>query len=318
MQRAFIRSNVGWFVSKTKGLVAAVLAYTAWGPLAPLGLLLLGHTGPFTLNTVRTAGALLLFLIVWGPRLVVRCFRLMGRDHRLWILGVVGLGFTFGAYLTSLKYLEPTIAALTIYLAPIFITWYAQRRLGEKGSPWTIPVVVLTLVGGAIAVLEPSRGASLPRGEAWGLFLGLLGVLGWCFYTIYLKHLGGAYTDQELTLSGFLTSGAAFLALAIPLERLAFDVNQASLLQMAFYIVFPSFVSFQLYSVAVRNAGASLTSILLGIELAATAVFSYFLTGEQFSADKIVGIGIVLAAVTGFLVLESRRAPEPPALETAG
>lgn len=304
-------------MSKTKGLLAAVLAYTAWGPLAPLGLLLLGHTGPFTLNTVRTAGALLLFLIVWGPSLVLRCFRFLARDPRLWILGVVGLGFTFGAYLTSLKYLEPTIAALTIYLAPVFITWYARRRLGEKGSPWTIPVIVLTLVGGAIAVLEPSRGAALPRGEAWGLFLGLLGVFGWCFYTLYLRHLGDRYTDQELTLSGFLTSGLAFLLLAIPLEGLAFDVNRASLIQMGFYIVFPSFVSFQLYSVAVRHAGAGLTSILLGIELAATAVFSYFLTGEEFSVDKIVGIGIVLAAVTGFLVAEARSRPVEKSIEAS-
>lgn len=293
-------------MSRAKGLVAAVLAYTAWGPLAPLGGLLLEHTGPFTLNTVRTAGSLVLFLLVLGPRTFGRSILLLGRDHRLWLLGVVGLGFTFGAYLGSLLFLEPTIAALTIYLAPIFITWFARKRMGERGSPWTIPVIVLTLVGGALAVLEPSKGRGLPAGEAWGLFLGLLGVVGWCFYTLYLRHLGNSYPDNELTLTSFLTSGLLFLAIAWPLEGLRFDYNATSLTQLGFYILFPSFLSFQLYSIAVRHAGAGLTSILLGIELAATAVFSYFLTGEQFSIDKIVGLLIVLAAVTGFLVAEGR------------
>lgn len=297
-------------MGRTKGIVAAVLAYTAWGPLAPLGALLLGQTGPFTLNVLRTAGSLVLFTLVMGPRTVLRSLRILGRDVRVWLLGVIGLGFTFGAYLTSLLYLEPTIAALLIYLSPIFVSWIARRRLGERIGRLFWPTLGLTILGGGLAILEPSRGVALPNDVLFGLFLGLLGVVGWTFYTVYLKHLGASYSDNELTFTSFVASGLAFLVVAVPFEGFRVDFDATFAWRLGFYIVFPSFLSFQLYAVAIRRAGAAFTSVLLGIELAATAVFSHFLTDETFGLEKAVGIGVVLLAVTGFLAGESGRSLE--------
>lgn len=300
-------------MSKARGLAAAVVAYTVWGLLAPIGKLLLESMGPFTINVLRTAGSLIVFVLIMGPGPFTRHLRLLGKDRRLWILGVAGLGGTFGAYLLSVKYLEPTIAALTIYLAPILISWGAKTRLGESASPLVFPTIALTLVGGFIAVIEPSRGGGLPRTEGWGLFLGLLGVLGWSFYTLYLKHLSAHYEDDALTVTSFASSGLAFLLAALVLEGLRFDATAESLGLLALYIVFPSVISFKLYALAVRHAGASIVSVLLGIELASTAVFSYFLTGEEFHFEKIIGLGLVLVAVTGFLLGEVQGSAPPTA-----
>ena len=291
-------------MSKTKGLIAAVLAYSAWGPLAPLGTLLLDDMGPFTLNTVRTAGSLLLFGITLGPRTLLRSVRLLGTDPRLWLLGIVGLGFTFGAYLGSLLFLEPTIAALLLYFSPLLVAWFARRSLGEPLPRLFLPTILVTIVGGALAILEPTQGIQLGRGALFGLLLGALGVFGWTFYTLYLKRLGTQYTDSELTLTAFLASGVVFLlaTLVTPGERFAIEVDGMTWIRMGLYILFPSFISFQLYAMAVRNAGAAFTATLLGIEIAATAVFSYILVGEQFGWEKALGIGLVLASVTVFLV----------------
>jgi drug/metabolite transporter (DMT)-like permease len=293
-------------VSKTRGLVAAVLGYVCWGPLAPLGVLLLRDTGPFTLNTWRTVGSLVLFTATWGPSALVRSIRILGRDWRPWLLGTIGIGFTFSAYLGSLLYLEPTIGALTIYLSPVLIAWFAPRFLGEKNPRLALTTVLLTLAGGALAVLEPSKGVHVPNGVLFGLFLGVSGAFGWTFYSLQLRHLGTRYSDEELTLTTFLTSGLVFLVFALPLEHLQFHAGRLSLVRLAVYIVMPSYLAFRLYAVAIRQAGASVTAVLLGIELVATAVFSYFLTDETFSLDKIAGVAIVIAAVTAFMVLEAR------------
>lgn len=305
-------------MSKARGLVAAVLAYTAWGPLAPLGALLLGATGPFTLNVLRTAGAILLFGLVYGPHTVRRAVRLVGRDRRIWILGGIGLGFTFGCYLTSLLFLEPTIAALMIYLSPIMVAGVAHRQLGESASPLLWPTIALTIVGGVLAVVEPSAGFSLGRLVPLGLLLGILGAGGWTFYTVYLKRLSREYGDAELTLGAFLTSGAVFLVLAVPLERFRVEVSGAFLLELLVYIVFPSFVAFQLYAMAVRNAGATIVSVLIGIEVFTTAVFSYFLTREEFHFSKVLGLLLVLGAVTVFLAFEGRSSPERTTAQQEG
>lgn len=305
-------------VSKVRGLVAAVLAYTAWGPLAPLGALLLDATGPFTLNVLRTTGAIVLFGLVYGPKTVRRALQLVRRDRRIWILGGVGLGFTFGCYLTSLRFLEPTIAALMIYLSPILVVWVAHYKLGESASPLLWPTIALTLVGGVLAVVEPSAGFRLGRLVPLGLLLGILGAGGWTFYTVYLKRLTREYGDAELTLGAFFTSGAVFLALAVPFERFHVEISGPFLWEMLVYIVFPSFVAFQLYAMAVRNAGATIVSVLIGIEVFATAVFSYFLTGEQFHFNKVLGLVLVLGAVTVFLAFEGRASSERPTAQQEG
>lgn len=307
-------------MNKTKGAVAAVLAYTAWGPLAPLGQLLLEDMGPFTLNTVRTAGSLLLFGVTLGPRVFLRSFQALGRDWRIWLLGTLGLGFTFGAYLGSLLFLEPTIAALLLYFSPLLVAWIARRKLGEPLSRLFIPTMILTIGGGALAVLEPSHGLRLGEQALIGLALGVLGVCGWTFYTLYLKKLGSEYTDPELTLTAFLTSGLLFLiaTLLVPGERFHIDADGATWVRLGFYILFPSFISFQLYALAVRNAGAAFTATLLGIEIAATGVFSYFLVGERFGWEKAFGIGLVLLAVTAFLVDDLRKPLAVPAPSAPG
>lgn len=303
-------------MSRTKGIVAAVLAYTAWGPLAPLGALLLQDTGPFTLNVLRTAGALLLFTLTMGPRTAWRSLRLLTKDWRLWLFGVVGLGFTFGAYLSSILYLEPTIAALLVFLSPIAVAVIARKKLGEAPARLFWPTLALTVLGGALAILEPSKGISLPDDIVVGLIIGVLGAAGWTFYTVYLKKLGDTYGDQELTFTAFVTSGVAFLVLALVVEDFQFAFSPTFGWRLAVYVAVPSFLSFQLYAIAIRHAGAAFTSILLGIELAATAVFSYFLTDEAFGFEKAVGIGLVLVAVTAFLAGESGRSlpttPEQP------
>jgi drug/metabolite transporter (DMT)-like permease len=303
-------------VSRTKGIVAAVLAYTAWGPLAPLRAILLRDTGPFTLNVLRTAGAIVLFGLFMGPRKAGHALRLLTKDWRLWLLGVLGLGFTFGAYLTSILFLEPTIAALLVYLSPMAVAAIARKTLGEPSARLFWPTMALTILGGALAILEPSKGVSLPENIAVGLIIGVLGAGGWTFYTVYLKKLGDTYDDQELTFTAFVTSGFAFLVLALVVEDFQFTYSATFGWRLLVYIAVPSFLSFQLYAIAIRHAGAAFTSILLGIELAATAVFSYVLTDEPFGVEKTIGIALVLVAVTGFLAGESGRSlpttPEQP------
>lgn len=303
-------------MSRTKGIIAAVLAYTAWGPLAPIGALLLTDAGPLTLNVLRTGGALLLLTFSMGPRTAVRSVQLLAKDLRLWILGVFGMGLTLGAYLISIIYVEPTIAALIFYLSPIAVAVIARRRLREPIGRLFWPTVVLSFIGGALAILEPSKGVTIADGVWLGVLIGVVGAGAWTFYTVYLKTLGDRYTDNELTYSAFVSSGIAFLVLAIPLEGMRIQPSSDFAWRLLVYITLPSFLAFQLYAVAIRHAGAAFTSVLLGIELAATAVFSYFLTNEPFGFEKTIGVGLVLLAVTGFLAGETGRSlpttPEQP------
>lgn len=291
-------------------MAAAVAAYVAWGFLSPGAKLLLEFGGPWTINFHRTWLSLLVFLAIFGPRVARTTGVALARDVRPWILGVAGLGFTFVFYMYSVDRLEPTIATVLVYLAPLLIAFFSHRYLGERLHPWAYPTAIITLFGVVVAALSPSDGLAIPSVEALGLVLGLVATVGWTFYTLYLGYAGRFYGERELTLAAFATSGVLFLAGAGILEGFAFQVTARSVLLMAAYVAFPSVASFLLYTVAVGRAGAGTAGVLLGIELLATAVISWFVTDETFGPDKIVGLLVVFVAVTAFLWAQ-RHAARP-------
>ena len=290
-----------------EGIAAAILAYAAWGFLAPGGKLLLEYTGPWTLNFHRTWLSLAAFFLIYGPRANLRALRILTQKADTWTLGTL-LSGTFILYLMSIQLLEPTMAAVLLYFAPIFIAVAATRFLGEPWDRWTIPTTLVTLAGVGVAVFEPFQGGRLAVGEGLGLLLGTMGVVFWAAYTLDLKRLSRVYSERDLTIVAFVVSGLIFFVGAAFAEQLTFDLDARSALLLAAYVLFPSVASFMLYAVAVNRAGAGPTSVLIGVELVATALVSSVLTGERFSVEELAGLAIVLAAVTLFVWHQGRIA----------
>lgn len=292
-----------------RGVLFAILSYLSFGFLSPVGKILLEAMPPFTLNAIRTLLALPLMFVLFGLPTTRESLRLVRRDPRVWILGAFWLGLTFVPYLWSLKYLPPTITTLTVYATPLLVAAWQHFRWHQSVSPLVLPTVAVTLVGAALAVSSPG-GVELDAEGRLGLFLALLGVVGWSGYTIHLAQLSATYEANALTFAAFTTSGIAFLAGALVFDGVpdlgALDARMASYL--ALYIVFPGVVSLWLYSLSLRHTDAATVAVLIGVELIATAVVSFFLTDERFTTGKVAGLGIVLAAVTAYLWNERRRA----------
>lgn len=295
---------------RTRGLALAVAAYVAWGFLSPVGQLLLESMGPFTLNALRTIAALPLLFLISGRHAGAAVGML--RRPSAWVLGAVWLVLTFAPYHASLSFLPPTITTLTIYLAPFIVAGWEHLRGHERMSPLLIPTILVT-VGGAWLATQGPGGVPPTREGALGLALALTGVAGWAGYTIHLKRLTATADANALTLAAFLTSGVAFLALALPIERLEVTWSREVGLWLAFYVLVPTFLSFWIYGLAIRWAPAGAVATLIGAELVATAVVSAVVRDEVFTTTKVVGLLVVTAAVTAYLLYESRRGARQPA-----
>lgn len=289
----------------SKGLVLACLAYAAWGFLSPVGSILLedGEMGPWTLNALRTLAALPLFFILFGPRLSVASFELL-RNREVWIVGALWLPLTFIPYLASLKFLPPTIATLTVYLSPLAVAAWQHYRFHERVSPWIVPTAFATLIGGVLST-QGAGGVALDANGWTGLGLAALGILGWTAYTIHSKKLTTTHDPNALVLAAFIASAVPF-TLGAAVERFHVAWERDVILWLALYVVIPTFTSFWLYSLALRRAPAATVAVLIGVELAATAVVSYFVTGEVFGPLKVAGLVIVAIAITLYLWSEAR------------
>lgn len=291
--------------STATGVTLAVLAYTAWGFLSPVGQILLDHMGPFAANAIRTLGSLPFLALLMGPRKVRNALRLVATNLQVWLLGSVFLAVCLVPYLASLRYLPPTITTLTVYLTPLLVAGWMRLTGRERVGRLVIPTVAATLLGGFLAIAGPA-GAPPGAPGALGLGLAILGVLGWTAYTLHLSRLAREHDPDQVTFAAFVTSAASFVGGAFAIE--GFHVSWSTPLAgwILLYVGVPSVLSFFLYSRSIRIIGATTVSVLLGIELVSTAFVSAWITGETFTPLKVAGLGIVVLFITLYLWDEAR------------
>jgi len=269
---------------------------------------------PFTLNAIRTIVALPVMVLLFGWRTSREALQLVGRDVQVWILGGFWLTLTFVPYLASLKYLPPTITTVTVYATPLIVAGWQRFRWHQRVSPLVLPTVLVTLVGAALAVRSPG-GVTLDADGRLGLLLAVLGVVGWSGYTIHLSRLTITHNPNALTFAAFVTSGLVFLVGALAFEGIGVaPLDRPTTGLLVLYVLFPGVTSLWLYSLSLRYADAATVAVLIGVELIATAIVSFFLTDEVFTVGKVAGLGIVLVAVTVYLWDEKRRSSAQRAL----
>lgn len=294
------------------GLLLAFIAFASWGLLSPVGkhFLETGAYGPLGLNLVRFALATLLLLLVVGPRAVKEGLRLLLRRDILLTQALANLSLTLFLYSMDLLD-EPTFATLGFFAAPLLTAVLAQLRLGEPMGPWFAPAALLFVVGGYLALfgLAPPP----PGFGALGMGLAVASALVWALFAVELRRAAPAIPLKPLLVASFVAGTVWYAVPTFLFEGIPDLVHQtaSSWAWMALYVAVPTLASFVLFSASLRLAPAGAVNILVGAELAFTALFSALLFGEPFTAAKLAGLAVVLASVSGYLWLRTKTPPGP-------
>lgn len=290
----------------------AIAAHIAWGYLAPGGKILLEWWPHWSLNAVRMGVATLVLMAVYGRQETVYALKALMVDKNLAILGVVGVGFTFSLFLASLHYLEATVAALLVFLAP-FITAVIARLTIREPVGWHLPVAGFLLLGGAyLAVFgrEPLLAQLATTGVAFGLALNLGSVLSWSIYTVHVRAVAPRYPLSRILIAMFTAATIFFLLAALFFEAGAVQwsvvLTPLPLFHLGLYIIFPGLLAYLLHTTAIARVGAGPISILLGVELIVASILAHLLLFEAFPPERIVGLGIAAVAVTWFVYRQNR------------
>ncbi|HSV87506.1 MAG TPA: DMT family transporter [Bacteroidales bacterium] len=202
------------------------------------------------------------------------------------------LGESFG-----LLHVSPIVAAVMIATIPLFSPLLGILAFREKISLANILGFLVSFSGVLIMVFDSGfRFAASPL----GLGLLLLAVLSALVNIVFLKKLTNSYSSFTIiSTQNFL--GAIFF---LPLF-LIFDMKMAltivpsaeaigALLSLA---VFGSTLAFMFYTSGVRVLGIARTSIFTNLIPVVTAVFSVIILGENLTADKLLGMGVVISGL---------------------
>ena len=291
------------------GILLAFLAYASWGLLSPVGAELLhDHAfGPLELNAVRFVLATIPLLLVLGPAASMAGLRILGRREILVPNILANASLTL--FLYSLEHVEPTFATLAFYTAPLFTAALAWALLRERMGWAFLPAAAGLMAGGYLALF----GLAAPSGaSAWGLGLSVASAVVWAAFSVALRKAAPSVPLKPLVASAFIAGTLWYVPLALAFEGIP-DLaakTAASWAWMALYVAIPTLASFLLFNASLRLAPAGAVNLLVGAELAFTALFAALLFGARFDAVQLAGLGLVLASVTAYLWVRERR-PHP-------
>lgn len=275
-----------------------------WGISAPVGkMILLGGIAPMVLTDMRLVGAALLFWIasLFGPREKVE-----SRDFLpIFIASLLAITGNQVTFLIGLGITSPIDAGIIPTSLPILTMLLAAVVLREPITGLKTAGVVIGAVG-AITLIVSSTTDSLNTGSAVGDLFIFFSQISFTCYLVFYKWLIAKYSPITLMKWMFTFSAVCVVPFTVTdIEATRWSALSGNvILECAFYVVGPTFLSYLLLPIGQKVLRPTLTAMYNYVQ-PVVAVFVAILVGMgcltlwNFVAMLLVFLGV-------FLVTKSR------------
>ncbi|WP_406448220.1 DMT family transporter [Streptomyces sp. NBC_00876] len=308
-------SNPASGLSVGRSLCYLIIAGVAWGTAGAAASLIFGASdlGPLALSFWRCAGGLVLLLaaVVLRPRRAAT--RVEPRRRRLVrIVGTgVGLAVFQTAYFAAVQATGLAVGTVvTLGAGPVLIALGARLTLGERLGFAGLAAVVGALAGLAVLVLGGESGTVRPAGIA----LALLSAAGYAAITLLTRRLGrdGGGADPITTTAWAFGIAAVLLLPMAAREGLAPQTAQTAqvLVLLVYVAAVPTALAYALYFAGAAVVRAATVSVVMLLEPVSAAVIAVVVLHERLSAATVAGALLLLVAVVGQAVAETRGAAD--------
>lgn len=223
---------------------------------------------------------------------------------QLGVLFILGLFYTFQSnfYFSSVKYISPSLAALLLYIYPVFVSFLSLVFDKEKLSLKRMISIAVSFAG-LVLIL----GTSFEQMD----MRGVLFALGAAFvYSLYIV-LGNRITQQlpSLVISAFVTLFAAcgLLTVGIVTQTINFEFDPAVWLVIAGIILFSTIMAIFTFFRGLEYLGSTRASIISMTEPFFTVIFSFILFHDKLNMFQFIGGGAVLTGAGLAILSKSRK-----------
>ncbi|MEU4800133.1 EamA family transporter [Streptomyces sp. NPDC023327] len=306
-----------------RGLLYLIIAGTAWGTAGAAAALVFRSSdmGPVGLSFWRCAGG---FVLLLAARLArprrTRPYGASGRalnpvpfGRRVRRIVVTGVALTVfqTAYFAAVDTTGLAVGTVvTMGAGPVLIALGARLTLGERLGAGGAVAVVGALAGLVVLVLGggDAGGATVrPAGVAWGL----VSAAAYAAMTLVTRWWGrdGGTDAADTTVWSFAVVALCLLPLAGAEGLVPHTADLARVAGCLLYIAaVPTAIAYTLYFAGAAVVRSATVSVITLLEPVGAAVIAVALLGEELTATTVVGTVLMLAAVTGLAVAETRGA----------
>ena len=292
--------------AKSRGCVLGAVAAASYG-LNPLFTLPLYGAG-MGVDSVLFYRYLLAAAML-GALMLVRRQSFAVRRRDLVPLAVMGLLFSFSSLFLfeSYNHMDAGIASTILFLYPVLVAVIMAVGFHEKVSRITMLSILLAFTG--IAMLYKGGGEPLS-------FLGVaLVFLSSLCYAVYIVGVNRSSLRGQPTEK--LTFYALLFGLSVYVVRLRFCADLQAIPTPGLWInavslaLFPTIVSLVTMAAAIRAIGSTPTAILGALEPLTALFFGVVVFGERLTLRIVLGVVLILVAVTLIIAGRSLHIPFP-------
>lgn len=284
--------------NKTKGFACGAVAAATYG-MNPLFTLPLYGAGMSVDSVLFYRYAFAVLILGVMMKLQGQSFVL--KKNEILPLVVGGLLFSASSLLLfmSYKHMDAGIASTILFVYPVMVAVIMFLFFHEKVSIITLFCILLALAG--IGLLYKGGG-----GETLSLLGMLLVVLSSLSYAIYI--VGVNHSTLKTMSNAKLTFYALLFGLSLYVVRLNFGTELQAIpsssawvnvLAMAFL---PTVISLVCTAISIHSIGSTPTAILGALEPVTALFFGVLIFGEQLTPRVILGVLMILGAVSFIVV----------------
>jgi drug/metabolite transporter, DME family len=306
-----------------RSLLYLIFAGVAWGTAGAAASLVfrVSDLGPLALSFWRCVGGLVLLLGALALRArrtavaggVVAGGVVAGpvepRRRRLLRILATGIGLTLfqSAYFAAVQATGLAVGTVvTLGAGPVLIAVGARLTMGERLGRGGVVAVTGALAGLFVLVLGGEGGTVRPAGVA----LALLSAAGYAAITLLTRWLGrdwGGGDSLATTAWAFAIGAVGLLPMALGEGLLPHTAELGRVVWLLTYVAaVPTALAYALYFAGAAVVRAATVSVIMLLEPVSAAVIAVTVLDERLTAATVVGTALLLAAVAGLAVAETR------------
>lgn len=286
--------------TKTKGYALGCIAAASYGlnPLFALPLYADGMTADSVLFWRYIVAVPLLALLI---KMRGRSFAVTSRQALLLVVLGILVAVSSLALFLSYNFMDVGIASTMLFVYPIMVALIMACCFRERISPLTVGCIAVATAGIGLLFGHGSGDSQAGNISVWGTVLVMISALSYAIYIVAvnrssLRNVATlAVTFYVLLFGVSLFLVRIFCGGGLQIPSTAHPELWGCIVGLA---VFPTAISFACTTGAIQYIGSTPTAVLGALEPVTGVVIGVAVFGEHLSATSIIGLIMILGAVT--------------------
>lgn len=280
--------------NENKGIASIALAALLWGSLGLFGKTLNSNgVMPIAVVAIRILIAFLFLLLYWifikkeKPKIRRSDIPLL---LLYTLLSVIAYNFF---YFSAISLIPIAVAAILLYLSPIFVVFLSSMFLGEKLTSQKIIATAIVLFG-TILVVNPQNFQNI---NLMGILFGIGSGLTFALYSLLGKKLTKNNDTVSIVTYSFGSGSIGLIAMAMFSKQISISYSFNSWILLLILGLIPTLLAFVSYNSGLKKIEASKASIISTLEPVVAAILGFFVLSEKLSISQIAGVIVVIIGV---------------------